>query len=89
MFNSKSKQNENSVEKLLETINGLNGDEDVKITIRNFLEKNILMATGIMIIWTHGKHVDIDGTRFSEPEAVWALEKAKHQLLDKGLSFND
>ena len=89
MLNSKNRKDTNSIETLLESVSGLNGDEAVKDVIRRFCEQNLLMSNGIIIIYTYGKHVGIDGTKFSEPEAVWALEKAKHQLLDKGLSFND
>ena len=78
-----------SIEAMLESIEGLNADEGVKGVIARFLNDDIMSATGIMIISTHGKNVDINGSKFSETEATWALEKAKYQILNKGLSFND
>jgi len=89
MFNRGKQAKRETIEELLKSVEAFNGNDDVKSALRRFIEHNLLMANGVIIIWTHGKHVDIDGTNFSEPEAVWALEKAKHQLLDKGLSFND
>lgn len=77
------------LEKLLENIEIYTGDADIKRVLQKFVEQNLIMATGIMIIWTHGKHVEIDGTRFSEPESVWALDKAKHYIHTKGISFDD
>lgn len=78
-----------SPEDLLKDIEGLNGNPDVKAVLQRFIRENLIGATGIIIIYTRGKNVDIDGSKFSEPEGVWALEKAKHKMLDKGLSFND
>jgi len=85
-----SKQKEPlTIDKLLESIDYYNGDSDIKLVIKKFVEKNLITATGLLIIWTHGAGVDIDGSRFSDTEAVWALEKAKFDILDKGISFND
>lgn len=42
---------------------------------------------GVILIMLSGEHVNIDATGFSEAEAVWALEKAKHKLLNGGLSL--
>lgn len=89
MLNHKGNKQVQSVEEMLATIDGLNGDEEVKEVIRRFLKNSLLVSNGIIIIYTYGKHVGIDGTKFSEPEAIWALQKAQHQLLNKGLSFND
>jgi len=77
------------IEKLLNDIQGLDGNGEVKQALERFIINNMAMSDGILIVWTHGKRVDIDGTKFSEVEAVWAMEKAKHELLNKGLSFND
>jgi hypothetical protein len=77
------------IEDLLKDIDGFNGNPDVKTVIMRFIKNELMSASGVIIISTQGKHVNIDGTKFSDPEAVWALEKAKHQILSKGLSFND
>jgi len=77
-----------TIEKLLEDIDNLNGDDDVKKVLKQFVEHNLMMASGLLIIWTSGKHVEIDGTHFSETESVWALEKAKYHVMSKGISFN-
>jgi hypothetical protein len=76
-------------EDLLKDIEALNGNSDVKDVLRRFILNNLLDTNGIIIIFLQGKHVNIDGTKFSEPESVWALEKAKHKIMEKGISFND
>ena len=48
----------------------------------------VRFLNGLLIIWTSGKDVEIDGTRFRDAEAVWALSKALNQILNKGISFN-
>lgn len=78
-----------TIDDMLKDIEGLNGNPDVKAVLQRFIKDNLLGATGVIIIYTHGKSVNIDGSKFSDPEAVWALEKAKNQILNKGLSFND
>lgn len=87
MFHKENKAS--SIEELLKDIDGFNGNSDVKTALMRFIKNELMSANGIIIISTQGKHVNIDGTKFSDPEAVWALEKAKHQILSKGLSFND
>ena len=89
MFRNNNKIQDSSIEKLLENIDSFNGSENIKKVLNKFVKNKILMADGIMLIWTHGKHVDVDGTNFSDCEAVWVLGKAKHQIYDNGLSFND
>lgn len=78
-----------TAEELLKSVDAFNGDIEVKRLLKRFIVENLLMANGMIIIWTHGKHVEIDGTRFSETESVWALEKAKSHILNAGLSFDD
>jgi hypothetical protein len=78
-----------SVERLLRDIDELSGSEGVKKVLQRFIEDHMALTEGIILIYTHGKSVDIDGTRFTDPEAVWALNKALNQILNKGLSLND
>ena len=79
--------NANSIEKLLSDIDSLDGSEAVRSVIKKFIRTDMPMADGLLIIYTRGKNVDIDGTRFTDSEAVWALSKAVNQILNKGLSF--
>lgn len=76
-----------TIDELLKDIESLNGNVDVKTVLERFINNNLMDATGVMIIWTSGKRVDIDGSKFSEVEAYWALGKAQHELLNKGISF--
>jgi len=78
-----------SIEKMLEAVDALNGSEDIKKLLQNFIKYKLLGANSLILIWTYGKHVGVDATKMSEPESVWAFEKAKHELLHKGLSLND
>ena len=75
------------VDELLKDIEVYGGSEEVKATLRRFIQEDMADASGIIIIWPHGKHVSIDGTPFSETEGVWALEKAKYELLRGGIKF--
>lgn len=77
------------LEELLKDIETFNGNQDVRSVLIRFVKNEMINTSGLIIISTQGKHVNIDGTKFSDPEAVWALEKAKHQILNKGLSFDD
>jgi hypothetical protein len=83
----KNTDNANSIEKLLSDIDGLDGSEAVRRVIKKFIGTDMAMADGLLIIYTRGKSVDIDGTRFTDSEAVWALSKATNQILNNGLSF--
>lgn len=85
MFNRKT--DNNSIEKMLNDIDALDGSESVRNVIKNFIKNDMALADGLLIIYTRGKNVDIDGTRFTDSEAVWALSKAINQILNKGLSF--
>lgn len=87
IYNKRNTDNTNSIEKLLSDIDGLDGSEAVRNVIKKFIRTDMSMADGLLIIYTRGKNVDIDGTRFTDSEAVWALMKAVNQILNKGLSF--
>lgn len=75
------------VDKLLKTLENNSGNDDVKRVLHNFIEKHLIGTTGILLIWTEGNHVDIEGSHFTEPEAVWILEKAKMKTLNKVITF--
>ena len=75
-------------DELLKDLACLNGNQEVIQLLRRFIKDDLLMTDGLILIKTAGKHVNIDGTRFNELEAVWALAKAQHELLNKGLSFD-
>jgi len=78
-----------TIEQLLGDIESRNGDAGVKRILKKFVDNNLIMASGILIIWTNGKSVQIDGSRFSDPETAWALQKALYEVMSKGISFND
>lgn len=70
------------------TVNDVIGNNDVKQTLEKFINNELVKATGIILIWQNGDHVFIDGSGFSETEAIWALEKTKNDILNKGMKFN-
>lgn len=71
-----------------ETVNQLIAKNDINALISKFIANELPKTDGIMLIYRQGDHVGIDATGFTDVEAVWALEKAKHELLGKGLTFN-
>lgn len=81
------KNNNTTIEELLKDVEVFSGNADVKSVLKRFIENDMLDATGLIIIWPHGEHVGIDGTPFSEPEGIWAFEKAKHEFLHGGIKF--
>ena len=78
-----------SIEELLEGVKGATGDEGTKKVLEDFVEHHLIGATGLILIWTEGKHTEISASRFSEAEAVWAISKAWHNVMSGKLSFND
>lgn len=78
-----------TIDELLSQLDNIECDPDVKQLLYNFItDGRLTKAHGILIIHTFGKDgVDIDGTHYTEQDAVWAFEKAKYKLLQKLISF--
>lgn len=72
-----------TVEDLLRDLEDHNGDADVIRILKQFIDNNLMATTGIILIWVEGKNAYIEGSRISEQEAIWALEKAKVETLNK------
>ena len=85
MFNRKSKPLD--LDKLLSDLENANANDEIKQVLHRFISSEIVGTTGILIVWTKGNSVDIEGSHFSEPEVVWALEKAKSRVLNKMITF--
>jgi len=64
----------------------------LKGNLKNLLDKTcneLPITDGIILITIQGKHIGFDSVGFDEAEAIWALNKAIQQILNKGISLND
>lgn len=82
------KKEDLTINSLLREIEDFNkGTENIKATLKKFISSDLPSATGMIIIWSDSRDVNIESCDFNQVEATWALSTALFKLHNKGLTL--